>query len=146
MASTTMISVLLVDDEKEFTATLAERLETRGLQVTVADSGEQALAIIPESEFDAVVLDMVMPGMDGMETLARMLAVRPDLQVIMLTGHAQLAQGIAAVKAGAMDYVEKPIAMTDLMKKIDEAKTKSDALLRQREQDDINGILRRKGW
>jgi DNA-binding response OmpR family regulator len=142
----TVIKVLLVDDEEEFTAALAERLETRGLSVTVASSGEEALAIIGESGFDAVVLDMMMPGMDGMETLTRMLTERPNLQIIMLTGHAQLAQGIAAVKAGAMDYVEKPIAMPELLKKIEEAKTKSDECEKQQAQDDIDGILGRKGW
>ncbi len=142
----TAIRILLVDDEVEFTAALAERLETRGLHVAVAGSGETALAVITESEFDAVVLDMVMPGMDGMETLTRMLATRPALQIIMLTGHAQLSQGIAAVKAGAMDYVEKPIAMADLLKKIEDAKAKSDESRRQQVQDDIDGILGRKSW
>jgi len=142
----TTIRVLLVDDEKDFTSTLAERLETRGLMVTVADSGEEALVILKDSEFDAVILDMVMPGMDGMETLTRMLAAKPALQIVMLTGHAQLVQGIAAVKAGAMDYVEKPIALALLMTKLEEAKTKSDALLSQQAKDDIEGILRRKSW
>jgi len=142
----TVIRVLLVDDETDFTSALAERLETRGLRVTVADSGDAALPIIAESDFDAVILDMVMPGMDGMETLTRMLAMRPALQIVMLTGHAQLTQGIAAVKAGAMDYVEKPIAMAELLKKLEDAKVKSDALLSQQAQDDIDGILRRKSW
>ena len=142
----TAIRVLLVDDEEEFTAALAERLETRGLSVTVASSGEEALTIIGESGFDAVILDMMMPGMDGMETLTRMLTGRPNLQVIMLTGHAQLAQGIAAVKTGAMDYVEKPIAMAELLKKIEDAKAKTDECNKQRVQDDIDGILGRKSW
>lgn len=140
------IRVLLVDDEADFTTVLAERLGTRGIDVTVAGSGEEALAIIKESPFDAVILDMVMPGMDGMETLTLMLAARPALPIIMLTGHAQLAQGIAAVKAGAMDYVEKPIAMAELLKKIEDAKTKSDESRKQQAQDDIDGIPRRKSW
>ena len=138
--------VLIVDDEEGFTAALAERLQTRGLNVATASSGERALKLIRESVFDAVILDMMMPGMDGLETLKFMLEDSPNLQVIMLTGHAQLAQGIAAVKAGAMDYVEKPIAMAELLKKISEAKAEWDACEARQVQDDIDGIVGRKSW
>ena len=140
------ICVLLVDDEEDFTATLAERLESRGLTVTTANNGEKGLALVETSAFDAIVLDMMMPGMDGIETLKRMLAKRPTLQIIMLTGEANLTQGIAAVKAGALDYVEKPIELDDLLKKINDAKSKTDALNKQQAQDDIDGILGKKGW
>jgi len=110
--------VLLVDDEVEFSALLAERMETRGLKVTTASSGVNALALLEHESYDAIILDMVMPQMDGMETLRRMLEQNPQLQIIMLTGHADLQKGIEAIKKGAVDYLEKPADLNELMKKI----------------------------
>ena len=82
--------VLLVDDEAEFTEVLAERMTTRGLRVDVADSGHAALDRAREVFYDAVILDLMMPGIDGLETLKRLLEINADLQVILLTGHATL--------------------------------------------------------
>ena len=101
--------VLLVDDEVDFVSVLAERLEARGLKVDTAGDGETALVKAREQAFDAILLDMAMPGMDGIQTLNGLLAINPDLQVILLTGQATLRQAVEAMKLGALDLLEKPV-------------------------------------
>jgi DNA-binding NtrC family response regulator len=86
-------TVLLVDDEVDFVEALADRLEARGLQVVKSNDGRSALNAAEERTFDAIVLDMAMPGMDGIETLENLLKINPDLQVILLTGRATLNTG-----------------------------------------------------
>lgn len=138
--------VLLVDDEQEFVELLAERMRTRGLIVRTAFNGAAALELAEREAFDAVILDMVMPGMDGMETMRRLLESRPELQVIMLTGYANLPAGIDAIKQGAVDYLEKPADINQLLQKIANAKTRAALLFEERMQEKINKILRKKGW
>ena len=138
--------VLLVDDEKEFTRILSERMETRGLTVVTAKNGPAALKKAEKERFDAIILDMSMPEMDGIETLKRLLEINPDLQVIMLTGHATLEKGVEAVKLGAMDFLEKPADMDKLLAKISEAKAKKMVLVEKRTEQKIRGILKSKGW
>jgi len=138
--------VLLVDDEQEFTSVLSERLEARGLQVETASNGAAALEKVQGSSYDVVVLDLAMPGMDGIETLKRLLAQNPDLQVIMLTGHATVQKGIEAVRLGAREVLEKPADMTTLLAKISDAKTDKILLVEKRMEERIRGILQSKGW
>ena len=138
--------VLLVDDEVEFVAALSERLETRGLVVETADSGPKALAKIREARFDAVVLDLAMPGMDGIQTLRAMRDHNPDLQVILLTGHATLQKGIEAVKLGAIDFMEKPAAIEVLVERIRQARATSAELTEKKTDRIIKDILATKGW
>ncbi len=138
--------VLLVDDEKEFTRILSERMETRGLTVVTAKNGPAALKKAEKERFDAIILDMLMPEMGGIETLKRLLEINPDLQVIMLTGHATLEKGVEAVKLGAMDFLEKPADMDKLLAKISEAKAKKMVLVEKRAEQKIKGILKSKGW
>jgi len=102
------IKVLLVDDEKPFVDTMAKRLAKRGLQVTPAYDGEQALkALGQENCPEIVILDVKMPGMDGIEALGRIKAARPLVEVIMLTGHATVESAIEGMKLGAFDYLMK---------------------------------------
>ena len=138
--------VLLIDDEKELLKTLAERLEVRGLIVETAQSGEEALVIIEHADFDAVVLDLAMPGIDGIETLKRMHEIKPDLQVVLLTGHATVAKSIEAMKLGAVDLLEKPADFKDLLAKIEEASKKKAVLFERRIEADISKIIRERGW
>ena len=138
--------ILLVDDEEEFTSVLSERMESRGMTVVTADSGPAAIEKAEKQAFDAIVLDMMMPGMDGLETLQRLREINPDLQIIMLTGHATLEKGITAVKLGAMDFLEKPVDMQTLIAKIKEAKIKTMVLTEKHTEEKINKILRKKGW
>lgn len=139
-------TVLLVDDEMEFVEALAERLRLRGLAVEAAASGALAIERAGERRFDAVLLDMAMPGLDGIETLKRLLAQHPDLQVILLTGRATLAQGVAAMKLGALDLLEKPAPLETLVARIEEAATRRAAKDDERIARRMRDIMREKGW
>jgi MFS superfamily sulfate permease-like transporter/CheY-like chemotaxis protein len=112
---------LLVDDEPDFVEALAARMETRGWLVEKAGSGSEALEKASDPEFDAILLDLAMPGMDGIETLRRILALDPLHQVIILTGHATLEKGMEAIQLGALDVLEKPVPLAVLMDKVQEA-------------------------
>ncbi|MCG6958250.1 MAG: response regulator [Gemmatimonadetes bacterium] len=138
--------VLLVDDEKDFVEVLAERLEARGLHVDTALTGLSAIVKAEETRYDAILLDMAMPGMDGIETLERLLELNPDLQVILLTGRATLSQAAAAIKLGALDLLEKPADITTLVRKIEDAAKKRWSLEDQHIEEKVADILRKKGW
>lgn len=138
--------IMLVDDEEEFTNALSERMESRGMTVVTADSGQVAIERAEKEAFDAIILDMMMPGMDGIETLKRLHEINPNLQIIMLTGHATLEKGIEAVKLGAMDFLEKPADIQKLMEKIKEAKIKTMILTEKQTEEKIRKILEAKGW
>ena len=138
--------ILLVDDEEEFTSVLSQRMEARGLKVDTARSGPEALKKVKKKSFDAIILDMLMPDMDGIETLKHMLEENPNLQVILLTGHATLQKGIEAVKLGAMDFLEKPADIQKLMEKIKEASAKRMLLVEKETEEKIKDILKTKGW
>jgi two-component system, NtrC family, sensor kinase len=113
--------VLLVDDEIDFLSSLAQRLELRGLPVLTASSGAEALEILDREPQDVVVLDVRMPGMDGIETLRRIKDRHPQVQVVMLTGHADLESSIEGMRFGFFDYLTKPVKLAQLVEKIDEA-------------------------
>ncbi|MDJ0763856.1 MAG: response regulator [Myxococcota bacterium] len=138
--------VLVIDDEEEFTTALAERLETRGMAVETALSGEQALEKAVDHEFDAVLLDLAMPGWNGIETLKRLKKAKPDLQIILLTGRATVGEGVEAMKLGALDLVEKPAKLQDLLEKIEEASAQKTLLFEERVAQDLDEIMRKKGW
>ena len=115
------LKVLLVDDEPEFLDVLATRMEARGINVETARSGEQAVEKGGDPSIDAIVLDLAMPGIDGLETLRRLLELDPIHQVIILTGQASLEKGMEAISLGALDVLEKPVPLTVLLDKIEEA-------------------------
>ena len=100
--------VLLVDDEKEFVHTLSERLETRNLDTAVAYDGEQALAMLQSDPPSVMVLDLKMPGLDGLEVLRRVKKLHPDVEVIILSGHGSDAEQNLAMELGAFAYLQKP--------------------------------------
>ncbi|MEW6365777.1 MAG: response regulator [Acidobacteriota bacterium] len=138
--------VLLVDDEIEFIQTLSERLEARGLTVELAQNGPEALKKVSEGPFDAIVLDLAMPGMDGIETLSLLRKDHPEMQVILLTGHATVEKGVEAIKLGAMDFLEKPVGIQELMEKVKEAREKRQAAVEEKTKQMIADIVRTKGW
>ncbi len=113
--------VLLVDDEVEFVRTLAERLQLRGIQALVAIDGAEALQVVDEQKPSIVVLDVMMPGMGGIEVLQRLKEKHPDIQVILLTGHGSTKEGIRGMGLGAFDYMIKPVHIEELIKKMGEA-------------------------
>jgi DNA-binding NtrC family response regulator len=140
------LSVLLVDDEADFVAALSERLEVRGLRVDTAANGELALAAARRKVYDAVLLDMAMPGLDGLETLRGLLGINPDQQVILLTGRATLQQGVEAMKLGALDLLEKPADIALLVARIEDAANRRIALDDRRVAERLRDILHKKGW
>jgi len=139
-------NVLLVDDEEQFLDTLSQRLEIRGLKVEGVTSGEEALDKVGDKKIDAVVLDLAMPGIDGIETLRLLKAKRPDLQIIMLTGKATVKSGIEAMKLGAEDFLEKPVDLELLLEKIGEAKNKRLLLIQKDREEEIKKIIKSKSW
>jgi DNA-binding NtrC family response regulator len=138
--------VLLVDDEPEFTEVLGQRMESRGLAVDVAMSGREALEKVEATSYDAIVLDLLMPEMDGIETLKQLLQKNPDLQVILLTGHATLEKGVEAIKIGAADFLEKPAEIQRLMEKIEQATAKKALLVEKRMEEKLKHIWGSKSW
>jgi DNA-binding NtrC family response regulator len=138
--------ILLVDDEEEFIRILAERLEARGMKVAAACSGDEAIKIAGTSDFDAVVLDLSMPGKDGIETLKELRGINGDLQVILLTGHATVDKGVQSIKLGARDFLEKPLDFEKLLLKIAGAAAAKARIAQQKSKQNINDILKKKGW
>jgi DNA-binding NtrC family response regulator len=113
--------VLLVDDEEDFTDTLVSRLKKRQIAVEGVYSGHQALAHLESHPVDVVVLDVRMPDMDGIETLKEIKARYPLIEVLMLTGHANMEVAIEGMQLGAFDYLMKPIEIDQLLYKIQDA-------------------------
>jgi DNA-binding NtrC family response regulator len=139
-------SVLLVDDERDFAEALAARLERRGYRMEVVHDGQAAIDKVGGITFDAVILDLVMPGMSGLATLRRILEVDPDLQVILLTAHGTVQAGVDAVKLGASDFLQKPADLDQLLDKIQEAAKKKMILVEKHTAEEIADILGRRGW
>lgn len=138
--------VLIIDDEQEFTEALAERMTNRGMTVSTSSSAVEGLKNVEEKSFDVVVLDLQMPEMDGIETLKILKKKRPELQVILLTGHATVEKGIEAMKLGAMDLLEKPADMTTLTEKIKKAQAKKMILVEKKAEQRIKDIMESRGW
>ena len=138
--------VLLVDDEESFVEILAERMRSRGLEVSCATSGREALKKAQEAVFDAVVLDLAMPGLDGLETLRRMRKLQPDLQVMILSGRATVKTAVEAIQLGAIDIFEKPTEVETLVERIRSARAARLAKDDQATQEEIDAIMRNRGW
>jgi len=138
--------VLLVDDEEEFIDLMSQRLETRGLKVVTVSSGEEAVKKVADQSFDVAVVDLAMPGIDGIETLIKIKAERPDIEVIMLTGQATVKSGIEAMKHGASDFLEKPVDLNVLMEKMRDAKRERMRVLEKRSDEEMKNILKSKSW
>ena len=112
------MKVLLVDDEEEFVKALAERLKMRDLRSDTVLDGEEARTYVEDQEPDVMVLDLKMPGIDGMEVLRQVRTAYPNIQVIILTGHGTEKDEEEAKRLGAFDYLEKPVNLDVLVKKM----------------------------
>jgi DNA-binding NtrC family response regulator len=110
--------ILIVDDEEEFLNSLSERLAMRDYDVTTSLSGEDALEKVKGYIFDVVILDVAMPGMDGVATLREIKRIKPLTEVIMLTGNATVETAVEGMRLGALDYVLKPCEIEGLVSKI----------------------------
>jgi DNA-binding NtrC family response regulator len=132
-------NVLLVDDEVNFIETFGERLELRDFEISKAFSGEEALRILKENKnIEVVILDVKMPGMDGIETLAEIKRKNPLVEVMMLSGHADVASAIEGMKQGAFDYLMKPVDMDQIITKVTAAAIKK----RQHEEKIIQARIK----
>lgn len=115
------MKVLLVDDEQEMVSALAERLSLRGIEADWVLSGKAALTRVQQKTYDVVVLDVKMPGMDGLETMEKIQKVQPEAKIIFLTGHGSLADCEAGKNAGACFYLMKPIDINVLIESMEGA-------------------------
>jgi DNA-binding NtrC family response regulator len=115
------IRVLLVDDEEDLSLVLAERLQMRGFVADGVISGQEALRLIENKDYDVMVVDIKMPGLDGLELMKRIKARNPRTQIILFTGHGSAREAESALGDGAYDYLVKPIDIDDLITKIREA-------------------------
>ncbi len=113
--------LLLVDDDLPFTRNLVWLLSRRGYEVSAVNDGQSALRIVEEQEFDVIILDRKMPGIDGIATLKELKKRRPQVEVIILTGAASIDSALDGVQLGAYDYTTKPIHLNDLEEKISHA-------------------------
>ena len=118
------LHLLLVDDEPDYRETIAKRLRVRGLEVSEASNGKEALDALTREQADVVVMDVKMPVMDGLEALPKIKEAFPRVEVILLTGHASPEDGVLGIKAGAFDYLCKPIKLEHLMSKVRQARDK----------------------
>jgi len=115
------LRVLVVDDEADFLETIVMRLQRRKIDAYGVDGGKKALEIVENERFDVVVLDVLMPGMDGIETLKLLKKRKPFIEVIILTGHGSVESGIQGMQFGAFDYIMKPTDLDELLEKIQQA-------------------------
>ena len=115
------IQVMLVDDEVEFLETLIKRMKKRNVDITGVKSGEEALIALEQNQVDVVILDVRMPGMDGIETLKEIKRKHPLIEVIMLTGHASVEVAVQGMELGAFDYLMKPMNIDELLYKVEDA-------------------------
>ena len=134
--------VLLVDDEVGFVEALVKRLRKRDVDAAAVHSGEDALARFATQPPDVVVLDVKMPGMDGLATLREIKRRHPLVEAIMLTGHADVEMAIAGMEHGAFDYLMKPCDINELLYKIQDAYEKKT--IQQAKIDQVQDAIQRE--
>ena len=138
--------ILLVDDETDFTDTMSHLLRNRGYRVTAVNSGESAIKALGQGRYDVMVLDLKMPGMDGMATLKEAKKLELFTETLILTGHATINTALEAMKLGAYDYLTKPCDIDELVQKIQGARKKKDAAEEQEISRKIDRIVEGKGF
>ena len=116
--------VLIVDDEEEFASTVAERLNLRGYQATAVFNANEALALIRTEAPDVVLLDLMMPGINGLETLRAIKEITPSIEVIILTGYGGIQGKLEGMESGAFDYIMKPTDLGVLIERIEMARSR----------------------
>jgi len=128
--------VLLVDDEEDFLDAVAERMRARGIEVSTTTSARDALEMIEEKSFDAIVMDLMMPELEGTEALKAIKNRNGEMQVIMLTGYVTPEQVDQAKKFGAMDIMEKPPNLDVLIERIKKAHEKKESILAEKQAEE----------
>jgi DNA-binding NtrC family response regulator len=140
------IRVLLVDDEQSFVEILSKRLELRDFEVTAGFSGEAAVRLLEEQDFDVILLDVLMPGKGGIDTLKEIMENDPFSHIIMLTGHARVDTAIEGMKLGAYDYLIKPVEIEALVEKIKLANDHKAAQKARQQKKMVPAGRKRRGW
>ena len=140
------IRVLLVDDEKDFADTLAKRLEVREFAVDTVSSGDEAIGMIRDHDYDVVLLDVLMPGKSGIDTLKEIKKMHPLIHIIMLSGHARVDTAIEGMELGAYDYLIKPAETEELIEKIRLAHNHKTSLEERIRQPEASHAPEKKGW
>lgn len=138
-------NVLLVDDEKDFVEMLSLRLQEAGERVTPAYNGKECLDTLEKKNIDVVILDIKMPGMDGIETLREIKRKYPLAEVIMLTGHGTTETAVQGMKLGAYDYLLKPADFEDLTSKLEGARKRKDEQEERIRRAEASLLVRRTG-
>jgi CheY-like chemotaxis protein len=126
--------VLIVDDEKDFLEIIAERLGVRGMDVSTATSAEDALHMVEKKSYDVVIMDFMMPALDGFKALKLLKQKQPEIQIILLTGNVPQQKRLEAKKLGALDVFEKPPDLKALIQKIKKAKKDHPSVRRKKRQ------------
>lgn len=134
-------SILLVDDEKVFTDNMSKLLTSRGYRVTAVNDGESAVRALQEESYDVVVLDLKMPGMDGIATLNEIQKLGLSTETLILTGHGSIDTALEALKLGAYDYLTKPCEIEDLVEKIEGAWKKKDREQQREMQEKLKKVV-----
>ncbi|MBW2438628.1 MAG: response regulator [Desulfobacterales bacterium] len=137
--------VMLVDDEKDFVEMLGLRLTDAGEIVTPAHSGRECLELLEEKDIDVVILDILMPGMDGIATLKEIKKTYPLVEVIMLTGHGTTESAVQGMKLGAFDYLLKPADFGELTAKLEAARKRKDEQVERIRKAEVKLLLRKSG-
>ncbi|MBL0700398.1 MAG: response regulator [Desulfosarcina sp.] len=137
--------ILLVDDEKDLIEMLSLRLQETGEKVKSAYSGQECLETLDKNNIDVVILDIKMPGMDGIETLKEIKKRFPLVEVIMLTGHGSTETAVEGMKLGAFDYLLKPADFSDLSQKLESARKRKDEQEDRIRMAEAKSLLRKTG-
>ena len=133
--------ILLVDDEEVFARNMAKLLSARDYNVVTANSGDAAIRRLDEQPVDVIVLDLKMPGMDGLTTLKEIQKMNLFTQTLILTGHGSIDSALEAIKLGAYDYLTKPCEIDELVEKIEGAWVKKDNAARQEMMDKLQKVV-----
>ena len=136
---------MLVDDEKDFVEMLSLRLKEIGEEVFIAHTGQEGLQSLEKNQTDVVILDIKMPGMDGIQTLKQIRQQFPLIEVILLTGHGSTETAIQGMKLGAYDYLLKPADFDDLVGKLEGARKRKDEQEERIRAAEARFLLRRSG-
>jgi len=139
------VKILIVDDEKDFVEMFSLRLNRQGEKVSAAYSGQEALDLLEKTKIDVVILDIRMPGMDGIETLKKIKARHPLIEVILLTGHGSTETAVEGMKSGAFDYLMKPADFEDISEKLTNAWNRKNEQEERIRKAEARFLLRRTG-
>jgi DNA-binding NtrC family response regulator len=137
--------VLIVDDEKDFVQMFSLRLQAQGEKVSTAYSGKDALKVLAQVPIDVVILDIRMPGMDGIDTLKQIKITYPLVEVILLTGHGSTETAVEGMKLGAFDYLMKPAEFEEIKLKVEHARYRKDDQEERIRKAEVRLLLRRSG-